>query len=132
MKINNSLSFLSTMTCFVLFTQQIYAMDEDAISSYRVQTFSIPKTQGTEAAHNELDRQAKICPIMKNYAAYLVTEKDSHWIRGQLKCTSEEAANYLNKQLASKLTSGPMVVKPQNVTTGQKLLFESLTRHYWK
>lgn len=132
MTVKKSLYLLSAMSCLALFTQQAHAMDEDALSSFRVQTFSIPKKDGKDAGHNELERQAKICPAMKSYTAYLVTEKDSTWIRGQLKCPSEFAATQLAKDLSVKLTSGPMVVKPHNVTTGQKLLFESLERHYWK
>lgn len=105
---------------------------EDAINSYRVQTFSIKKSQGMEIGHQELERQAKIAPSMKNYFAYLVQEEVSEWIRGQLKCSNETEANLLVQTLTKSLTTGPMVVKPQNVTSGQKLKFKSIERHYWK
>ena len=131
MTLRKSLYLLSTVGCLVLFSEGGRAM-EDSINSYRVQTFSIKKSQGMEAGHQELERQANIAPIMKNYSAYLAQEEGSDWIRGQLKCSSETDANQLVQTLAKKLTTGPMVVKPQNVTSGQKLKLKSIERHYWK
>jgi hypothetical protein len=131
MTLKNSFYLLSTIGCLALFSEKSHGM-EDALNSHRVQTFSILKSQGVQAGHDELERQAKIAPSMKNYLAYLIQEKDSKWIRGQLKCSSETEANQLVQTLKTKITTGPMVVKPQESTSGQKLPFQSLERHYWK
>src|SRR5947207_15899203 len=119
MSIKNSFYLLSAIGCLALFSVKARAMEEDAISSYRVQTFSIKKSQGTEAGHQEFERQAKIAPSMKNYAAYLAQEENSSWIRGQLKCSSEANAKLLAQELTKKLTTGPLVVVPYNVKSGQ-------------
>ncbi len=132
MTMRSSFYLLSTIGCLILMSEKGHAMDEDALKSFRVQTFSIKKSQGMDAGHKELDRQAKIASAMKSYSAYLVQEENSEWIRGQLKCSNEGAANKLVQELSQKLTTGPMVVKPQNVTTGQHLRFKSSERHYWK
>src|ERR1700722_20448366 len=97
MRGRNSFYLLSALGCLALFTPNSNAMEEDAVSSYRVQTFSVAKSQGSGAAHQELERQSKVAPVMKNFAAYLVQEDGSAWIRGQLKCKDEHAANQLVK-----------------------------------
>lgn len=131
MTIRNALYLFSSLWSFGVFASTGKAMDEDSLKSYRVQTASVLKVQGDQAAHNELNRQANIAPQIKQYPAYIIREQGSKWNRTQLKCNDKSTADLLANNLKQVLTTGPIVVAPQTVTPGQKLLFEATIRHYW-
>jgi len=106
---------------------------EDSLSSFRVQTASVARSQGLPAVHSELERQANLAPGIKNYSAYIYGEQNSKWYRTQLKCASQQNATDLCNYLKTTALAGlsPMVVNPQQVTPGQNLRLELCLRHYW-
>lgn len=111
-----------------------YAMENEDLKTYRVQTASVLKQGGIDDAHGELERQAELAPMIKNYKAVIMAEERSRWNRTQLICENNEKAEELLQYVYTTALKDhkPLLVKPGVINPGQDLPFEYCIPHEWK
>lgn len=65
-------------------TEEWESPQEFIKKTYRIQLFSLPKEEGRDNAHAQLEEMRERAPKISDKLALLATEKGSKWIRGQI------------------------------------------------
>jgi len=100
--------------------------------TYRIQLFSLSKTEGKPKAHARLEEMRSQAPSIAHYAALIASEKDSKWIRGQIgPFRSHDEAITMQTALRKIFTKDLPTVSAPGIVHQSGFEVEESEEHIW-